>query len=677
MNFVEICRSRSWLGVPVRFRLFFYLGWALVSLWGGTGLLEGRTNFPQQMWGEEGAVPYQPRHHLHRIFTPELFVQEPEVFPMYGGVRFQPRAGFRDWQPCLGNPRTAEIAAEAARDYFRENPEAVSFPLGTNDSIRFCECEKCQADIDYENPFRRRPDASALVFGFMNRVAEELEEEYPDRYLTALAYLWAENTPPFAVHPQVMPYLTADRPQWFDADFQEEDRDLMERWSRAGPRQLGIYDYYYGGSFLIPRMFWRSMEKSLNHAYELGVVTVFTEIAPYAWDLTKEEVVRRKILEPERTVDDILEEVSGERYGRAADEMVDFYRWAEENWREGSALRRQLEPQGEDPGLGIPYWIRGFRQIYQMRIFSAGEIEQGQGYLDRAWAMREDLDSGQLENLRRVREGYRIFVLYWTWYDQILKVSRMEEGAEDGSWELSLVWALGEMLGSSIDRLPEDRESNNLRRTWNSMKYQPLRNLSGPRLANPPGLSADERIWERISERYSQSGLMESREIVDRVNEWDGDPFRPLEDGDDGWLVSSSPVGRKNSRFVDGEWMVGPGARLYLFRRYTVDQEKQGRSFLFGVEAKGRLSRGALAEIQVHFFDQQGGRLELSPGGSKNGFSDEWRETFEPLYVGGRIPDGAAWVLYSVEAKDLADGDGVTFRNPRLYLGPSGEAPSP
>jgi|GEM_PF-2642013 len=172
-------------------------------------------------------------HNLNRVFPAELFDSQPELFPMVGGQRMRPGTGRVNWNPDLGEPRVAGVAAEAAMQYFRANPDTVSFALGVNDGLRFGESPATLKWVEPAKWFRDRPDYSDLIFNFMNAVAEKTVVEWPEKYVGALAYYWAENVPSFPLHPNVIPFLTADRSQFYDREFREEELGLQEKWGRA------------------------------------------------------------------------------------------------------------------------------------------------------------------------------------------------------------------------------------------------------------------------------------------------------------------------------------------------------------------------------------------------------------------------------------------------------------
>lgn len=101
---------------------------------------------------------YSFNHNLARIFGPELFDAEPEIFAEVEGRRRRPRgSAARDPQADFTEERTVEIAVEAARRHFRENPESRSFSLSINDNVLFDDSSATEAVVTGGEPtFARR-----------------------------------------------------------------------------------------------------------------------------------------------------------------------------------------------------------------------------------------------------------------------------------------------------------------------------------------------------------------------------------------------------------------------------------------------------------------------------------------------------------------------------------------
>jgi|GEM_PF-374636 len=91
---------------------------------------------------------YSFNHNLARIFTQEVFEATPEVFAEIGGVRQAPKRSAKyDPQPDFTDPGAVDLAAQAARAHFEENPDANSFSLSINDNSLFDEGAETEAVV--------------------------------------------------------------------------------------------------------------------------------------------------------------------------------------------------------------------------------------------------------------------------------------------------------------------------------------------------------------------------------------------------------------------------------------------------------------------------------------------------------------------------------------------------
>lgn len=311
-------------------------------------------------------------HNLGNIFPRELFDESPQFFPMVNGKRWRPPPGPMGWNPDLGRRDVAEFAADAARWQFTVAPDLDCFSIGVNDGVFFGESAETRSALGPPRWFRGRPDYSPLVFTFANRVAERLAATYPRRYLGALAYYWCENVPPFKVDPQVLPFLTADRSQGYDETFRREEFDLQDRWVRAGPRRLGLYDYLYGGGFLVPRITTRLLAENLRHARRAGFTDYYAEIyANWGLDGPMPWLTAQLLQDPERSPEVLLDEYYMRYFREAAAPMRQFYEVCERRW--------MTQP-------GSPYWLKHYRNESQAQLFPADVCRELRGDLDEAAA---------------------------------------------------------------------------------------------------------------------------------------------------------------------------------------------------------------------------------------------------------------------------------------------------
>lgn len=302
-------------------------------------------------------------HALASIFTAELFESEPEVFSLvYGRKRVPKGSGAVDPQPNFANERTVEFAAEAALKHFEATPNSRSFSLSINDNVLFDESEATQQIVEPLQYFRRRPDYTNLVFGFMNLVAERVFDEGgawqnalgEDRYITALSYFWTEPSPSIAIHPRVMPVLTSDRAQWHDPDYRTEDKALIKRWAKSGAERVGTWDYYMGAPYPYPRQFNQWIDESLKHLHAQGVDVFFSQL-PSAWgmDGAKAWLTTELLWDPEQDAAALLDEYYTHFFGAAAQSLRRFYETAEAHRNENEGTADWIKFYKDEAGIGL------------------------------------------------------------------------------------------------------------------------------------------------------------------------------------------------------------------------------------------------------------------------------------------------------------------------------------
>ncbi len=322
---------------------------------------------------------YLFNHALSKVFTGELFDSKPQIFSTINGKKRRPagNAGL-DPQPNLINPLTAQTAAEAAINSFTTNNNRETFSLSINDNILFDESSQTQSYIEPLSYFRGRPNYTDLVFQFNNRVADivfaksemrETQNRYP-RYLTALAYYWAEQSPSFEIHPQVMPILTSDRAQWHDPRYRAEDKALIKRWNKSGASALATWDYYFGAPYPYPRQFNEWISESIPFLHQNGVVAFFSQL-PSAWGLdgSKAWLTSQLLWDPSQKTEKLLDEYYSNFFGSAANPIRSFYELAEKHRNENA---------------GQAMWIKFYKDEAGIEIFDTAVLKKMRQFIDDA-----------------------------------------------------------------------------------------------------------------------------------------------------------------------------------------------------------------------------------------------------------------------------------------------------
>jgi len=124
-------------------------------------------------------------HTFNDLVPPEKYYAEhPEYFSLINGKRMN---GY--YQLCLTNPDVVRIATEEVRKRMREHPEASVFSVSQNDTGGACQCENCQAIV------RREGSEAGVLIEFVNKIADAVKDEFPDKAIDTLAYTYTRKAP--------------------------------------------------------------------------------------------------------------------------------------------------------------------------------------------------------------------------------------------------------------------------------------------------------------------------------------------------------------------------------------------------------------------------------------------------------------------------------------------------
>lgn len=205
----------------------------------GTWSLRNRTNSPDapvpEEWG--GHVTYALFvHTFNTLVPPEVyFDSNPEYYMLDANGNRSPQ------QLCTTHPEVIRIATESALRILRERPTARVISVSKNDGGGTCLCDRCRGLDEAEGT-----NAAALLY-MVNRVAEAIEDEFPEVTVSTLAYLETIK-PPKTIRPRrnVAIRLCTDNCMWSHpftpAREIEAFREAMEGWA-AICEQIHIWDY--------------------------------------------------------------------------------------------------------------------------------------------------------------------------------------------------------------------------------------------------------------------------------------------------------------------------------------------------------------------------------------------------------------------------------------------------
>ena len=376
----------------------------------------GRTE-AEKAWSEKNLLTpsLEFMHNLATIVRRDDFATHPEWFPLVAGQRYQPPEQIVNWNPDLASETVVQRAAQAACAAFQADPRRASFSLGINDALIYGESPETLPWVTPPRFFRSRPNYSDLVFQFNNRVAEQVGRSFPDRYLGVLAYYWCEEVPTIRVHPQIAPFLTADRSQGYDRRWWQEETRLQLAWAAKGTKRLGLYDYLDGAGFLIPRLHTRLIAEYLPRARRLGFTDYYGESSPnWGLDGPQQWLVAQLIARPGASAPSLLDEYYARFFGEAAAPMRQFFERCEDLW--------MAQPPPAD-------WLKHFRSETQAVLFPSSECAKLRTLLGQAWVLAQ---SGKVrQRVEFVSAAFGATERFVAFCEAKLEVGRLSEGVRE------------------------------------------------------------------------------------------------------------------------------------------------------------------------------------------------------------------------------------------------------
>ena len=284
-----------------------------------------------------GAFAFPGDGSIHRLVPAEKYADtHPDVYAMNrDGTRQGKETPSHLLMLNTENPKAVELAALSICEHFRENPAANSFGFSAPDGSPQCYSpEAVAANHGFELDSGIGDSISDGYFNFVNNLAHEVTEEFPDRYIVVLAYAnrvrppegldrpWNENI----IVQLARLRLSAVRPIGDERDFfaRRHERTL-KAWSRIAPKML-IYDYDPHAD--LSRMpFWRSraIAEDMRTYKKYGVIGFTTEGQPTYLRTGLNYYVRTRFMwDLESDVDALLEDFYARFFGPAAAPMKQF-----------------------------------------------------------------------------------------------------------------------------------------------------------------------------------------------------------------------------------------------------------------------------------------------------------------------------------------------------------------
>lgn len=303
--------------------------------------------------------------------------QHPEYFALQAdGRRLHrgPEGSRFDVHLCLANPDVRRISAERLLKLIEAQPDRTFFGVSQGDGHAWCRCPACQALDGVPGV-----EMTDRLLDYVNAIAREVAQQYPDKRIVTLAYTDATSPPPRRVMPepnvmvQFCPYprrvacqshdLTCDRNAVGYAD--------LQGWIAKCPNNLYIFDYPRGYQTWYEPFgsFW-AMKRKLDYytangikgLYHCGVPDTFRDLFVY--------VQSRLLWSPEADVAALMDDFMSHYYGAAAPAMREWFDLMHQEVDE-RPVHQMCE--GPNPGLVTAELAEQALAIYARAEAAAGD----------------------------------------------------------------------------------------------------------------------------------------------------------------------------------------------------------------------------------------------------------------------------------------------------------------
>lgn len=228
-------------------------------------------------------------------------------------------------QLCFSNDEMIAEMTQNARETLRKNPHASFLSISQNDWHGFCTCEKCKTIDEMEGSH-----AGSLLRG-VNKIAEALEEEFPNLYVETLAYQYTRK-PPLITKPRKnviirLCSIECSFAQPLESEVNQSFHNDLIGWSKIAGK-LFAWDYATNFSFyLLPFPNYRVLAPNINFYVNHKVVGIF-EQGDYQCETgdfvqLRNWVVAKLLWDPSLNPQDLINEFISGYY---APDLVPIYR---------------------------------------------------------------------------------------------------------------------------------------------------------------------------------------------------------------------------------------------------------------------------------------------------------------------------------------------------------------
>lgn len=269
-----------------------------------------KNTVPMNQWGRVNRLRgrVEVSHNMKNLFPVSKYARSnPEFYPMVKGRRLVPKDNTdQAWQPDFTARGIDDAASKEIVSWFSQNKNATNFSLGINDSGNFSESGNTRS-VTRKNALGFS-DLSDDYYAWANNVVDKVKKVYPGKKYTILAYTSVAEPPSNRkLDKDIIPFIAFERMRWGSSGLKKTDQELTERWQQTA-QQLGWYDYVYGNTYLVPRVWFHRMKEYLAWGYAHNVRYYYGELYPNWGEGPKGWLLAKLLWNPDQDVDALLDD---------------------------------------------------------------------------------------------------------------------------------------------------------------------------------------------------------------------------------------------------------------------------------------------------------------------------------------------------------------------------------
>ena len=293
-------------------------------------------------------------HSFYDYVDPKIYFKDhPEYFSMGSdGKRFY--ADHRaNSQLCLSNPEVAEVATKHLLEYIAKDRSTLPkeqwptmYDISQLDSTNvMCLCPNCKLIAEAEG------SESALVLMFVNKVAGNIAQQFPEITLRTFAYVSTEKAPKTirpAPNVQIRwcdVFTKSDCYRPLRSEYNKKQYEEIEGWRAKGAR-LSVWDYWNmiisGPYFTPPRVetMVDAISSDMQYFSSAGVEMIFIEAETRQFDNSQNFydlqfwLAAQLMDDPRKDAEELIDDFMANHYGPAAGKMKEALKMLRDAVRE-------------------------------------------------------------------------------------------------------------------------------------------------------------------------------------------------------------------------------------------------------------------------------------------------------------------------------------------------------